>query len=218
MAQKSQNRPIKLLSPQLQSPCSVSPSCLGTHVQESCGGFPSCPFSQVSTPQDPSESIGLTAQNLRCYFSKPRCPCYVLSHCFGGKQTPPPPNLTENTNSQFARFKVVLKAGYFRCKLYVLYMMWKRTYSSCCPWFLSRGQGCRGRTLLCFPCVSSHTPFPPDLYSVCDSLSHSLKKQTGTLTDAFPLKGSVHSKTKTTKSLSQVVSKKIHYISTKYTV
>lgn len=91
-------------------------------------------------------------------------------------------------------------------------MMWKRTYSSCCPWFLSRGQGCRGRTLLCFPCVSSHTPFPPDLYSVCDSLSHSLKKQTGTLTDAFPLKGSVHSKTKTTKSLSQVVSKKIHYI------
>lgn len=115
MAQKSQNRPIKLLSPLLQSPCSVSPSCLGTHVQESCGGFPSCPFSQVSTPQDPSESIGLTAQNLRCYFSKPRCPCYVLSHCFGGKQTPPPPNLTENTNSQFARFKVVLKAGYFRC-------------------------------------------------------------------------------------------------------
>lgn len=112
---KSQNRPIKLLSPLLQSPCSVSPSCLGTHVQESCGGFPSCPFSQVSTPQDPSESIGLTAQNLRCYFSKPRCPCYVLSHCFGGKQTPPPPNLTENTNSQFARFKVVLKAGYFRC-------------------------------------------------------------------------------------------------------
>lgn len=70
----------------------------------------------------------------------------------------------------------------------------ERTYSSCYPWFLSRGQGCTGRTRLCF-CVSSSTPFPPNLYSVCDSWSHSLtdRKNVETLTEALILKGSVHS-------------------------
>lgn len=55
----------------------------------------------------------------------------------------------------------------------VTYMM-GGTYSSCCPWFLSQVQGYMGRIRLCF-CVSLNTPFPLDLYSVCDSLSHSLR-------------------------------------------
>lgn len=113
------------------------PFCLEMHVRVSCGGFPSCPFSQASTLQDLSEWSGLTASNHRCYFSKEGRPGYFLSRYLGGKQRSPPLN------------------------------------SSCCPWILSRAPECTDRTQLCF-CVSSSTPFPPDLYSVCDSLSHSL--------------------------------------------
>lgn len=39
------------------------PFYLEMQVQESCGCFPSCPFSQVSIPQDLSEWSDLTASS-----------------------------------------------------------------------------------------------------------------------------------------------------------
>lgn len=54
----------------------------------------------------------------------------------------------------------------------------ERTYWSCCPWSWIQMQGWMGRTQMCFS-VSSSIPFPPDLDSACDSLSHSLRNRHG---------------------------------------
>lgn len=71
---------------------------------------------------------------------------------------------------------IILETFYWQktvCALRTVYEE-ERTHSSCCPWFLNQVRGCMDRTRSCF-CVSSSTQYPPDLYSVCGSLSHSLE-------------------------------------------
>lgn len=136
------------------------------HSQESCGCFLFC-LSRGSKHQDLSEWSDLTASDRLCCFSKVENLCCVLFRYSGEKQRSPPLNLTGTCDVS------VLGTGSFYseetvCLLYV-------TYPSCFPWSLSREPGCMGRTLLCF-CVSSGTPFPPGLDSVCDNLSHSLRE------------------------------------------
>lgn len=150
--------------------CRLLPSSQGTRGQDSCGELPFCPFFQASILQGPSEWSGLTMPNHTCYFSKESFPCCFLSRCFGEKQTPPPPNLTEHRKKSACWVHLTGNERGIKC-------YGERTYSSCCPWSLSRRQGCKGRTQMCF-FVSSYTHSPPDLYSVCGSLCHSLEGQT----------------------------------------
>lgn len=146
----------------------ASPFYLEMHVQESCGCFPSCPFSQVSIRQDPFEWNDPTVSShwVSC-FSWKVYPCCVLCHYFGGKQRSHPLNLTGNRR----RTEDISVLGPVPFGNFV--GLREMTYSSCYPLFLTQGRGCTDRTRLCF-CVSSSTLIPPDLCSVCGSLSHSL--------------------------------------------
>lgn len=142
-------------------------------MDESEGGFPFCPSSQVSKLQDPSEWSGPTVLIHWCYFSSQMYPYGALFHYSGEKQRSPLPNLTRKKKIIII---IILETFYWQktvCALRTVYEE-ERTHSSCCPWFLNQVRGCMDRTRSCF-CVSSSTQYPPDLYSVCGSLSHSLE-------------------------------------------
>lgn len=85
---------------ELVYPSKVSPFSQGTREHDSCGGFLSCPFSQVSTLQGLSGWRDRTAQSQPCYFSTRRFPCCFPSHYFGGKQMSHPLNLKGDKRNQ----------------------------------------------------------------------------------------------------------------------
>lgn len=74
-------------------------------MDESEGGFPFCPSSQVSKLQDPSEWSGRTVLIHWCYFSSQMYPYGALFHYSGEKQRSPLPNLTRKNNNNNNNFR-----------------------------------------------------------------------------------------------------------------
>lgn len=70
-------------------PSEFSPFSQGTRAHDSCGGFLSCPFFQVSTLQ------GLSGWRDLTVLSQPSFPCCFLSRYFGGKRMSHPLNLKD---------------------------------------------------------------------------------------------------------------------------
>lgn len=133
----------------LDYPSKVSPFSQGTRGRNSCGGFLSCPFFQVSTLQGLSGWRDLTARSHPRYFSTRRFPCCFLSRYFGGKQMSHPLNLKDGKRNQ--------SSGLLLNQWIRLGAWWRTDVLKLLPLVLDSGAGVHGQELDVFFCFFEHS-------------------------------------------------------------